>query len=578
MSEARSGFVIPKRTKEKNLLEKRDPTSRDGQEMKQRVVEALKKPQFKECMIVHEAYVVKNERLQDDYLAWKRERKRREEQEDVDVTESTAFIWSDSHEEVLCICQDGLSVKATGLKRIGDPEQGVYVYRYPDFTSSEPWTRGEEGFFVIFKLIKGARKTVLAGQTFIEPKQNCDCHVAQSKDLFDQSLIYVYEYLEEEEEFSKRPRQCCPIGVLHCTITPDVSSSIRPHLKPLSDEDVVQSHKERALWQGQLRNKNNSLGRIALHGFTEIEARLFAQFLNITKRLPYSNARVQSLLVDSLFEVPHKVQHQLLKVVTVEDIGGRVEKLTDMLGGDVVCVIDLPPDGTLYLLATLLLARDKNLFWESEMCAVLSTKIQTQRSVSRTKSSQLSSEFFEQPRTVRPNVQRRPNVVAPRRSSRPPPPAPRRPPPAPQPAVVQSNDVSQSVSVNISKERDPRMRAGTAATRQNVDESSAVIVKDYPPLPPLRSSHAVDGQVGRPEDEEAIPEWRKIVNEYCAEATKKLDAIMESFPARYYQAWILHKMREKEAVETVAMDIPAVDAETEEDEVVTVTQPCEDNQ
>ena len=45
-------------------------------------------------------------------------------------------------------------MKATGLKRIGDPEQGVYVYRYPDFTSSEPWTRGEEGFFVIFKLIK----------------------------------------------------------------------------------------------------------------------------------------------------------------------------------------------------------------------------------------------------------------------------------------------------------------------------------------------------------------------------------------------------------------------------------------
>ena len=56
-----------------------------------------------------------------------------------------------------------------------------------------------------------------------------------------------------------------------------------------------------------------------------------------------------------------------------------MEKLTDMLGGDVVkkrsvlhilfylillikvCVIDLPPDGTLYLLATLLLARDKSL-------------------------------------------------------------------------------------------------------------------------------------------------------------------------------------------------------------------------
>ena len=122
------------------------------------------------------------------------------------------------------------------------------------------------------------------------------------------------------------------------------------------------------------------------------------------------------------------------------------------------------------------------------------------------------------------------------------------------------------------------MRAGTAAARQNVDESSAVIVKDYPPLPPLRSSHAVDGQVGRPEDEEAIPEWRKIVNEYCAEATKKLDAIMESFPARYYQAWILHKMREKEAVEAPAMDIPAVDYETEGDKVVTAVQSCEDNQ
>ena len=53
---------------------------------------------------------------------------------------------------------------------------------------------------------------------------------------------------------------------------------------------------------------------------------------------------------------------------------------------------------------------------------------------------------------------------------------------------------------------------------------------------------------------------------------------MESFPTRYYQAWILHKIREKEAVETPPMDVPAVDAETEEDEVVTVTRPCEDNQ
>eukprot|EP00118_Oscarella_pearsei_P014242 m.120627 g.120627 ORF g.120627 m.120627 type:complete len:90 (+) comp37740_c0_seq8:1304-1573(+) len=74
---------------------------------------------------------------------------------------------------------------------------GVYVCKNPDYVSPDHWVPGTEGFFVIFKLIKGRVRMVLPderGDTFLEPTPNHECHVARAsiQNLFESSLVILF--------------------------------------------------------------------------------------------------------------------------------------------------------------------------------------------------------------------------------------------------------------------------------------------------------------------------------------------------------------------------------------------------
>ncbi|XP_076459665.1 uncharacterized protein LOC143292885 [Babylonia areolata] len=134
------------------------------------------------------------------------------------------------------ICRDkGLAVEIarTGIKAnpyvkgyLGNPSQGVYLFRYLDVALLSQ-RESRNAFVMVFKVLQGRAKpipltemgSVTTGMK--EPTPNFDCHVSQSAPhsgesvytIFSKSQMYLYEYTEDAVP-TEFPRQCLPYALL----------------------------------------------------------------------------------------------------------------------------------------------------------------------------------------------------------------------------------------------------------------------------------------------------------------------------------------------------------------------------
>ncbi|XP_071970104.1 testis-expressed protein 15 isoform X2 [Engystomops pustulosus] len=126
------------------------------------------------------------------------------------------------------IALHGLSVGSMAAEELGNPEMGVYLFRYIDVALNFAHQKKmSSNVVLIFKVLFGKVKTVKPGsalKSVLEPTPNFDSHISKKAPLWNDpldeqvtnSLIYVYEY-DKSFKPVKTPRQCLPIATVDAT-------------------------------------------------------------------------------------------------------------------------------------------------------------------------------------------------------------------------------------------------------------------------------------------------------------------------------------------------------------------------
>ncbi|KAM6473013.1 testis-expressed protein 15 isoform 2-T2 [Liasis olivaceus] len=222
-------FTIPKKTPDKDFLTECSTNQRDYNEIKQRLNENCLDIQcsLESLWQFHKIEMVHNKDLEEEFIA-KRTRLREEGKQD---KEFSSFLVV-SRDEVLQICQNGLCTghskrELNIMKELGNPQLGVYLFRYVDIAlnfASKHSVPVEN--IIIFRVLLGRVKKIQPpkGQkkVVLDPTPKFDCHMSRvhpslKDSLEDQavgSLIYFYEYNELSKPVDK-PRQCLPYAVIH---------------------------------------------------------------------------------------------------------------------------------------------------------------------------------------------------------------------------------------------------------------------------------------------------------------------------------------------------------------------------
>ncbi|XP_071809555.1 uncharacterized protein [Asterias amurensis] len=174
------------------------------------------------------AQLVHNEELAKSFFEWRKEMKD-DGRTDKELTESFAFISTDSEKEARRMCQEGLSVDGSHSAVLGNPTMGVYLSRYSDILKRDGLESGHKGILLILKILKGKVKAVpLNYSSVLDPMPNYDSHVAKSNAadmnrltslqtlaVYDATRIYLYEF--GDLDMVTRPRQICPYAMVHFT-------------------------------------------------------------------------------------------------------------------------------------------------------------------------------------------------------------------------------------------------------------------------------------------------------------------------------------------------------------------------
>ncbi|XP_072025113.1 uncharacterized protein [Amphiura filiformis] len=218
-------FVIPRRkmSKDVGLFQEVPLDSREYL----KDIQPLVMKQYREIVsrgrfLFTKAKLVHNEDLAREFLERKKALKE-EGRNDKDLIEHFAFYCVDSENEANDICQNGIFAKGGPTHCLGNSDMGVYLSRHSDIIQRGPMVNGQQGFLIVFKIMKGKVKAMPLNYTsVIEPTPNYDCHVAKDSDIdvlklgpvraFDQTQIYIYEYGELDLE--KRPKQISPYALI----------------------------------------------------------------------------------------------------------------------------------------------------------------------------------------------------------------------------------------------------------------------------------------------------------------------------------------------------------------------------
>ncbi|XP_070598305.1 testis-expressed protein 15 isoform X2 [Erythrolamprus reginae] len=222
-------FTIPKKRPDKDFLTECLANQRDYNEIKQRLNENCLDIQchLESLWQFHKIEMVHNKDLEEEYIA-KRTELREEGRQDKELSSFLVV----SRNEVQQICQNGLCTgdskrEINIMKELGNPQFGVYLFRYVDIALNYA---SKHSFpvenIIIFRVLLGKVKKVQPpkGQkkSVLDPTPNFDCHMSRipptlKDSLEDQatgSLVYFYEYNEHSKPVDK-PRQCLPYAVIH---------------------------------------------------------------------------------------------------------------------------------------------------------------------------------------------------------------------------------------------------------------------------------------------------------------------------------------------------------------------------
>ncbi|KAL8564989.1 hypothetical protein ACOMHN_003365 [Nucella lapillus] len=122
------------------------------------------------------------------------------------------------------IAKYGLRTGCSNSRNLGNPHQGVYLYRHVDLALQSRMGR-KSVFIFVFQVHLGRTKRlppVNSGRVpLIEPTPNFDAHVSNtpphnddtSADICRKSQMYLYEYTDEAVP-SQYPPQCLPYALL----------------------------------------------------------------------------------------------------------------------------------------------------------------------------------------------------------------------------------------------------------------------------------------------------------------------------------------------------------------------------
>ncbi|XP_066304732.1 titin homolog isoform X2 [Branchiostoma lanceolatum] len=240
---------------------------------------------------ISDVQLVENDFLQSEFLQ-KQHELSIEGRSPKELIEEFAFLDVTDKTKRSTVCNSGLttSLSDTSNSALGEPSQGVTVWRCPDLCIQKETEGGPKNAVVaMFKIMRGRPRTVVPQSNLglpPKPAQHFDSHVpcvvfSGTDDMTSAMQIYLYELNKVDHRPLSRPRHCCPYAIIHfknksCQdVTSAKTAKVAKISKPVASVTKQQPASGRRLipfgdkmvtysiaWTGTLTNKDKELGRV----------------------------------------------------------------------------------------------------------------------------------------------------------------------------------------------------------------------------------------------------------------------------------------------------------------------------
>ncbi|XP_078660200.1 uncharacterized protein LOC144904921 isoform X2 [Branchiostoma floridae x Branchiostoma belcheri] len=235
--------------------------------------------------------LVENDVLQSEFLQ-KQHELSIEGRSPKELIEEFAFLDVTDKTKRSAVCNSGLTtvLSDTANSALGEPSQGVTVWRCPDLCIQKETEGGPKNHVVaMFKIMRGRPRTVVPQSNLglpPKPAQNFDSHVpcvvfSGADDMTSAMQIYLYELNKVDHKPLTRPRHCCPYAIIFYKnkasqeVTSTKPAKVAKISKPVTSVTKQQPASGRRLipfgekmvtysiaWSGTLTNKDKELGRV----------------------------------------------------------------------------------------------------------------------------------------------------------------------------------------------------------------------------------------------------------------------------------------------------------------------------
>ncbi|KAI8521601.1 hypothetical protein Bbelb_013550, partial [Branchiostoma belcheri] len=236
--------------------------------------------------------LVENDVLQSEFLQ-KQHELSVEGRSPKELIEEFAFLDVTDKTKRSAVCNSGLTtaLSDTANSALGEPSQGVTVWRCPDLCIQKETEGGPKNHVVaMFKIMRGRPRTVVPQSNLglpPKPAQNFDSHVpcvvfSGADDMTSAMQIYLYELNKVDHKPLTRPRHCCPYAIIFYKnkASQEVTStkpakvakiskpvtSVAKQQQPASGRRLIPFGEKMVTysiaWSGTLTNKDKELGRV----------------------------------------------------------------------------------------------------------------------------------------------------------------------------------------------------------------------------------------------------------------------------------------------------------------------------
>ncbi|XP_019635360.1 PREDICTED: uncharacterized protein LOC109478316 [Branchiostoma belcheri] len=236
--------------------------------------------------------LVENDVLQSEFLQ-KQHELSVEGRSPKELIEEFAFLDVTDKTKRSAVCNSGLTtaLSDTANSALGEPSQGVTVWRCPDLCIQKETEGGPKNHVVaMFKIMRGRPRTVVPQSNLglpPKPAQNFDSHVpcvvfSGADDMTSAMQIYLYELNKVDHKPLTRPRHCCPYAIIFyknkasqkvTSTKPAKVAKISKPVTPVTKQQQPASGRRlipfgekmvtySIAWSGTLTNKDKELGRV----------------------------------------------------------------------------------------------------------------------------------------------------------------------------------------------------------------------------------------------------------------------------------------------------------------------------